>query len=279
MLVRRVPQGAVLTDAGRLLVERGEAILARLEDAEMELQALTGLEGGTLRLATVRLGRGVDRSRRGGPFRERYPRSSSRIEMADPERVAAAAAGRRARPGALARRRVGDRAVDGGAGRPADDLAIEPSTCSTTRCTWRCPRGIRSADAGLGDRRLRPEPWMLATTDTCPDSRLFLRACHAAGFEPRDRLPERRLPGDPRVRRRRGGRGPDPGHGHPRRCAMTSSSANWTRRRPRGRSRDPAARATVRRRRRRCSGCCAEVERGVGSDRPALAERTGAVSV
>jgi DNA-binding transcriptional LysR family regulator len=26
---------------------------------------------------------------------------------------------------------------------------------------------------------------MLATTHTCPDSRLFLRACHAAGFEPR----------------------------------------------------------------------------------------------
>ncbi len=25
---------------------------------------------------------------------------------------------------------------------------------------------------------------MLATTATCPDSRLFLRACHAAGFEP-----------------------------------------------------------------------------------------------
>src|SRR5438105_15681719 len=28
------------------------------------------------------------------------------------------------------------------------------------------------------------EPWMLATTQTCPDSRLFLRACHEAGFEP-----------------------------------------------------------------------------------------------
>jgi DNA-binding transcriptional LysR family regulator len=25
---------------------------------------------------------------------------------------------------------------------------------------------------------------MLATTHSCPDSRLFLRACHAAGFEP-----------------------------------------------------------------------------------------------
>jgi len=52
MLVRRVPQGAVLTDAGRLLVERGEAILARLGDAEAELRALAGLEGGRLRVAS-----------------------------------------------------------------------------------------------------------------------------------------------------------------------------------------------------------------------------------
>src|ERR1700722_4113222 len=53
-LVRRVPQGALLTDAGRLLVDRGEVILARLEDAEAELRGLAGLEGGTLRLASFR---------------------------------------------------------------------------------------------------------------------------------------------------------------------------------------------------------------------------------
>jgi DNA-binding transcriptional LysR family regulator len=28
------------------------------------------------------------------------------------------------------------------------------------------------------------EPWMLATSHSCPDSRMFLRACHDAGFEP-----------------------------------------------------------------------------------------------
>ena len=52
MLVRRVAKGAVLTDAGRLLVDRGEAILSRLEDAEGELRALAGVEGGRLRLAS-----------------------------------------------------------------------------------------------------------------------------------------------------------------------------------------------------------------------------------
>jgi DNA-binding transcriptional LysR family regulator len=39
-------------------------------------------------------------------------------------------------------------------------------------------------DASLELRDFASEPWMLATTHTCPDSRLFLRACHAAGFEP-----------------------------------------------------------------------------------------------
>src|SRR5205085_11616809 len=52
VLVRRVPQGAVLTDAGRLLVERGEAILAGLRDLEVELMSRSGLEGGALRLAS-----------------------------------------------------------------------------------------------------------------------------------------------------------------------------------------------------------------------------------
>src|SRR5260370_34979495 len=50
-LVRRVPQGAVLTDAGRLLVDRAEMILVNLASAEEELRQLAGLEGGRLRLA------------------------------------------------------------------------------------------------------------------------------------------------------------------------------------------------------------------------------------
>ena len=46
MLVRRVPQGAVLTDAGRLLAERGAAVLACLQDTEDELRALAGCRAG-----------------------------------------------------------------------------------------------------------------------------------------------------------------------------------------------------------------------------------------
>src|SRR5881227_861252 len=51
-LIRRVPKGAVLTDAGQLLAERAETILARLNDVEAELRAMAGLERGRLRLAS-----------------------------------------------------------------------------------------------------------------------------------------------------------------------------------------------------------------------------------
>src|SRR5947209_20445975 len=51
LLVRRRPQGVVLTDAGRVLVTRGEAILAQLDELEDEVGTLAGLEGGRLRFA------------------------------------------------------------------------------------------------------------------------------------------------------------------------------------------------------------------------------------
>src|SRR6058998_3108637 len=51
LLVQRLPQGIVLTDAGRLLVARGESILAQLDAAVLEVGALSGLEGGRLRFA------------------------------------------------------------------------------------------------------------------------------------------------------------------------------------------------------------------------------------
>jgi DNA-binding transcriptional LysR family regulator len=51
-LVERGARGIRLTDAGRALVEHAEAILARLAAAEAELEAIAGLRGGRLRLAS-----------------------------------------------------------------------------------------------------------------------------------------------------------------------------------------------------------------------------------
>src|SRR5437016_12280351 len=84
LLVRRVPQGVVLTDAGRLLVDRGTAILARLHDVELELKALSGLEGGTLRIASFASAAASIVPLAIASFRDRYPAVELNIVMADP---------------------------------------------------------------------------------------------------------------------------------------------------------------------------------------------------
>src|SRR5437899_13093149 len=73
LLVRRVPQGVVLTDAGRLLVDRGTAILARLHDVELELKALYGREGGTLRIGSFASAAAAIRPVAISSFRARAP--------------------------------------------------------------------------------------------------------------------------------------------------------------------------------------------------------------
>jgi DNA-binding transcriptional LysR family regulator len=50
-LVQRVGRGVRLTPAGRLLAERAEEILGRLDAAEAELESLSGLSAGRVRLA------------------------------------------------------------------------------------------------------------------------------------------------------------------------------------------------------------------------------------
>src|ERR1700744_1152552 len=85
VLVRRVPQGAVLTDAGRLLSERGAAVLSYLQDMEEELRALLGLEAVTLRLATFASAAGSIVPRAVALFRDRHPAVQLAVEMYDPD--------------------------------------------------------------------------------------------------------------------------------------------------------------------------------------------------
>src|ERR687883_1308548 len=51
-LIERNPRGLRLTDAGEALVRHADKILARLAEAEAELEAIAGLRGGRLRVAT-----------------------------------------------------------------------------------------------------------------------------------------------------------------------------------------------------------------------------------
>src|SRR6185369_4593730 len=50
-LIQRVGRGIRLTDAGRVLADRAEEILGRLDAAEAELAAHAGLRAGRVRLA------------------------------------------------------------------------------------------------------------------------------------------------------------------------------------------------------------------------------------
>jgi DNA-binding transcriptional LysR family regulator len=192
ILVRRVPQGAVLTDAGSLLLDRADAILARLDEVENELRALAGLEGGRLRLASFASAAASIVPLAIARFRERYPTVELSITMADPIY-------------SLPQLRAGELDIalshDPLNGAPLDTvrsaangnfqagrretLGIELEHLFDDPMYVVMPSDHRLADARRLDlASFANEPWMLATTNTCPDSRLFLRACHEAGFEP-----------------------------------------------------------------------------------------------
>ncbi len=181
LLVRRVPQGAVLTDAGRALVRRAETILAQMHDAEAELRALAGLEGGRLRLASFASAAASIVPPAVARFRELYPAVEFSMVMADPrDSLPLLRAGEIDIALAHDRWLVGAGEPDGAAGRAEYvHLFDDPMYVAL-------PAGHPlSEHAPLRLAEFADDPWMLATTDTCPDSKLFLRACHEAGFEPR----------------------------------------------------------------------------------------------
>ena len=72
-LVDRSARGIRLTDAGEALVRHAEAILARLAEAETELEAIAGLRGGRLRLAAFPSAGGSIIPPAVAAFRERHP--------------------------------------------------------------------------------------------------------------------------------------------------------------------------------------------------------------
>jgi DNA-binding transcriptional LysR family regulator len=190
VLVRRVPQGAVLTDAGALLLERADAILSRLDDVENELRALAGLERGRLRLATFASAAASIVPPAVARFRARHPGVELSIVMADPvDSLPQLRAGELDL--ALSHEPMNDttvagvRSVPGRDGASREVLGIEITHLFDDPMYVAMPVSHPLVDAPTLDLAcFSQEPWMLATTATCPDSRLFLRACHEAGFEP-----------------------------------------------------------------------------------------------
>jgi DNA-binding transcriptional LysR family regulator len=174
-LVERSARGVRLTDAGRALVEHADAILARLADAEAELEAIAGLRGGRLRLASFPSAGATIMPEAIARFRDRHPAVELTLEPAEPEP-------------ALVKLRAGDAdlALDiTSAFRPPRDDGIERLHLLDDPMYVALPLGHPLArKRNLKLEELADEAWILGTTGGCPDTSIFLHSCQIAGFEP-----------------------------------------------------------------------------------------------
>ncbi len=83
-LVQRVGRGIRLTDAGRLLADRAEEILGRLDAAEEELAAHAGLRAGRVRLAAFPSALGTFVPAAAAAFDAAHPEVDLRFREAEP---------------------------------------------------------------------------------------------------------------------------------------------------------------------------------------------------
>jgi DNA-binding transcriptional LysR family regulator len=177
VLVDRSARGVKLTDAGEALVRHADAVLARLADAEAELEAINGLRGGRLRLVAFPTAGATLAPRAIAEFRERHPGVDLTLVPGEPEDGMAALKAGETDIALL---------IETGF-ETSYDPAIERTPLMEDPMYVLLPSGHPLAER----RRLRiedlcDESWIIGSaTSTCPDSVILLRACAGAGFEPR----------------------------------------------------------------------------------------------
>ena len=176
VLVERRARGVHLTEAGRALVAHADVILARLADAEAELEAIAGMRGGRLRLVSFPTAGATIAPLAIARFRERHPGVEVTLAPREPDE-------------GLECLKSGecDIALTVEAGfAPISDPAIERHALLEDPmylCVSACHRVAKKPRIRLAD--LAEESWILGTTGRCPDGVVLERACQAAGFEPR----------------------------------------------------------------------------------------------
>jgi molybdate transport repressor ModE-like protein len=84
-LLDRTNGGPRLTDAGEVLISHADAVICRLEEAERELSALAGLEGGRVRLVSFPSASATLVTRAVSAFSERHPEVEIRLAEGEPE--------------------------------------------------------------------------------------------------------------------------------------------------------------------------------------------------
>lgn len=174
-LVERSARGVRLTEAGRVVVRHADAILARLADADAELESLAGLRSGRVRVASFPSAGATMMPRAIACFRERHPAVEVTLQPAEPEEAVGLL-----RAGAVDLALIIETTFQPAChdGLDRTQLLDDPM-CLALPLTHPLAR-----KPGLKLEDLAGESWILGSTPSCPDSSIFLRACQAAGFEP-----------------------------------------------------------------------------------------------
>ena len=84
-LLERTTDGPKLTAAGEALMEHGDAVICRLEEAERELAQIAGLEGGRIRLVSFPTANATLMTRALSLFRHRFPKVELEFTEGEPQ--------------------------------------------------------------------------------------------------------------------------------------------------------------------------------------------------
>jgi DNA-binding transcriptional LysR family regulator len=177
VLVERSARGIRLTEAGEAVVRHADVILARLDEAEAELEAIAGMRGGRLRMASFESAGASIMPLAIAAFRGRHPLVELSLTIAENDV-------------AIPRLRAGDldlALVEGARDRPMDVEGIELVHLLDDPMYLALPIDHPLADSPrLELRDLADDAWIQGQQSAgCACNWLSLRACQAAGFEPR----------------------------------------------------------------------------------------------
>ena len=173
-LVDRNVRGIRLTDAGEALVRHADAILTRICDAEAELEAIAGLRGGRVRLASFATAGSTFVPHAIATFHDRHPAVEISLTEADPDDSVVALKG-----GQL------DIAILFEPHGLGDLPDLETTHLLEDPFSIVLPQDHRLASkAKVRLKELEGESWV-QSTGSCPCSALVFDQCRSAGFEPR----------------------------------------------------------------------------------------------
>ncbi len=174
-LLERTSDGPKLTKAGETLMDHADAVLSRLAEAERELSAIAGLEGGRVRVISFPSASATLLTRAVSLFRNRFPAIELELGEGEPEDSVPAI-------------RAGDYDValsfDFSAHPVEPGRDLERALLLEERMWVALPPGhpLAGGDAvRLED--LAEDDWMCGRSGSCREH--VIRLCREAGYEPR----------------------------------------------------------------------------------------------